>query len=263
MMNSYACTRLKKGKTYPALGGIALLALLSSSSLLHALKSSEEIEKEEASHARCLGHLDEKADRKAALETLEKNALTGELKAHRKYLKKVGEFLKEDPSYRPVTMGSDESPLTFFENLHTQARSNLSVSELSHLVKDFERTRLNFFYDRVKQRLSGETEEPVHWEIGHSLQTIQLVICGEGYSPPHSQGIATIQSTAEMYGGLNVKVRYFKECYLSKKPNERTLKDIAASATSMATSITKSEEEKTSLLRLVARINSKLAESVK
>ena len=30
MMNSYACTRLKKGKTYPALGGIALLALLGS-----------------------------------------------------------------------------------------------------------------------------------------------------------------------------------------------------------------------------------------
>jgi hypothetical protein len=266
MMNSYTCTHFKKDKTYLTLGGVVLIALLSSSSLLHAIKSPEELE--EANHVPCLKHLDEKTNRQGALETLEnleKNALTGGWQAHLKYLKKVAEFLKEDPSYRPVTMGSptglsqsDESPTTFFEILHSQALSNLFASPLSHLEKSFERTRLNFFYDRVKKRLSGEIEEPVHWEIGHSLHSIRLTICGEGYSPVHSRGIATIQSTAEIYAGLNLRVRFFQEYYLSKKPDKRILKDIAASAKSMSGA--ESQEERASLQRFAARIHSKLSE---
>lgn len=45
MMNSYAYVRLKKTKTYSALGGMTLIALLNSS-WRHALKSQEEIEKD-------------------------------------------------------------------------------------------------------------------------------------------------------------------------------------------------------------------------
>lgn len=58
MMNSYECARLKKVKTYCALGGVALIALLSFSSLLHALKTPQE---QDANHIHCSCHLDEKA----------------------------------------------------------------------------------------------------------------------------------------------------------------------------------------------------------
>lgn len=163
------------------MGGVALLALLSSSSWLHALKSPEEIEKEEVSHARCVGQL---TLRETDLKILEKNALTGELKAHRKYLKKVGEFLKEDPSYRPVTMGSDESPATFFKNLHTQALKNLSDSLLPSLEKSFEKARLKLFYYLVG--FSGETEESAHREIKHSLQCIPISILRRRKSFTHT-----------------------------------------------------------------------------
>lgn len=52
MINSYACARLKKAKIYSSMGRVALITLLSSSSLLHA-KSLEE--QEEATHVRCYG----------------------------------------------------------------------------------------------------------------------------------------------------------------------------------------------------------------
>ncbi|MBX9806062.1 MAG: sel1 repeat family protein [Alphaproteobacteria bacterium] len=246
MMNSYASACLKKGKTYSALGGVALIAILSSTSWLHALKSPEEIE--EANHVRCLWHLDEKAQREAALETLKKRALTGKWQAHLRYLKKVAEFLKEDPSYRPVTAESptgasqsDESPTTFFESLHTQALSNLSSSDLSPLEKDFESIRLNFFHDRVKKRLSGETEGPVGEDLISSLRALQ--------------------STPGINKGLLLRVRFFQNYYLSNKPDKDKLEEIADTAIDTA-STSESHEERMSLRRLTSRIHFKLAESV-
>ena len=220
MMNSYACACLKKSKTYSALGGVALIALLSSSCWLHALKSPEEIE--EANHVRCLWHLDEKAQREAALETLKKSALTGKWQAHLRYLKKVAEFLKEDPSYNPVpaTMGSptgtsqsDESPIAFFESLHSQALSNLSSSELSPLEREFESLRLNFFNDRVKKRLSGETEGTVGEDVISSLRALQ--------------------STPGINKGVLLRIRFFQNYYLSNNPDKDKLEDIADIAKSL------------------------------
>ncbi len=246
MMNSYTCARLKKSKTYSTLGGVALIALLSSSSWLHALKSPEEIE--EANHVRCLWHLDEKPHREAALETLKKSALTGRWPAHLRYLKKAAEFLKEDPSYRPVTTEnstgpsqSDESPTTFFESLHTQALSNLSSSDLSPLEKDFESIRLNFFYDRVKKRLLGETEGPVGEDVISSL--------------------SALQSTPGMNKGLLFRIRFFQSYYLSNNPDKDKLENIADRAMGEL-SRSPSQEERASLARLAARIYFKLAESV-
>lgn len=248
MMNLYACARLKKSKTYSALGGVALIALLSSSSWLHALKSPEEIE--EANHVRCLWHLDEKAQREAALETLKKSALTGKWQAHLRYLKKVAEFLKEDPSYNPTpaTMGSptgtsqsDESPIAFFESLHSQALSNLSSSELSPLEREFESLRLNFFNDRVKKRLSGETEGTVGEDVISSLRALQ--------------------STPGINKGLLLKIRFFQNYYLSNNPDKDKLEDIADMAMGEV-SRSPSQEERAFLGRLAARIHFKLAESV-
>lgn len=247
-MNSYACVRLKKSKTYSALGGVALIALLSSSSWLQALKSPEEME--EANHVRCLWHLDEKAHREAALETLKKSALTGKWQAHLRYLKKVAEFLKEDPSYNPVpaTMGSsmgasqsDESPTTFFESLHSQALSNLSSSELSPFEREFEGIRLNFFYDRVTKRLSGETEGPVNEDVISSLRALQ--------------------STPGINKGLLFRIRFFQNYYLSDNPDTDKLEDMAERAMYEGNR-SPSQEERASLGRLAARIHFKLAESV-
>lgn len=91
-MNLYTCVRLTKGKTYSALGGIALLALLSSSSLLHAIPP-EEIE--EAKHVGCVRHLEEKASRKAALETLEKKCTYWRMESQTKVFKKSSRISHE------------------------------------------------------------------------------------------------------------------------------------------------------------------------
>ncbi|KAB2831892.1 MAG: hypothetical protein F9K49_09010, partial [Caedimonadaceae bacterium] len=213
MINSYARARLKKAKTYSALGRVALITLLSSSSLLHA-KTEEEIE--EANHVRCLWHLDKKVHREVALETLKKSALTGKWQAHLRYLKKAADFLKEDPSYRPVPATtenpagpsqSEENSCAFFENLHTQALSNLSSSELSPPEKNFETIRLNFFYDRVKKQLSGEAEGSVNEEIISSLRTLQL--------------------TPDINKRLLLRIRFFQNYYLSNNPDKETLEEIA------------------------------------
>ena len=245
MLNSYIVAHQKKNRLYSAVGGVALMALLSSSSLGYAVRSEEQ---EEGSRVACLWHVGEKAHRLAALEILKKNALTGKWQASLRYLKRTAEFLKEDPSYNPLGRGassgpsqSDESPFSFFDNLHTQALHHLASSDLSEPEKGFETLRLGFFYDRVKKRLSRQAEDPLNESILSSLRTLQ--------------------STPDVSKELLLRVLFFQNYGLTHTPGSDKLDDLADNIMDEA-SKSSCEKERDSLRRRAARIHFKLAESV-
>lgn len=103
-------------KTIALYGGVAFMALILSSSLSQAMeddkdngpvqtktppmetKENYEI-RDERARTRCLWDLNTPSYRAATLEILEKRLETGTFRDRLKFLKKLGEFLKENPAY--------------------------------------------------------------------------------------------------------------------------------------------------------------------
>ncbi|MBY0291919.1 MAG: sel1 repeat family protein [Alphaproteobacteria bacterium] len=226
-------------KINSVLGSVALIALLGSFS--HASPHLEEYE--EASRIHCLWSLGGKTYRLAALETLRKSATERGWKAKLKYLKKLDEFLQEDPAYRLNFLNhstnskqSDEEFLAFLGILHTQAVEELSSSQSPEV--EFENLRLNFFFDHIKNLFSGNMAKPSDENLLSSLRTLQLSAYNDRRLP--------------------FKIRFFQNYYLKSEPNIEGLEDTIETALNVASSGV-DQEEAASLKRLASRINFKLA----
>lgn len=223
--------------------GVTFIALLCSSALSQAVKTPQD--QDEKMRVECLWHLGSRTYRTAALESLEKKAATDDKKAQVRYVKKLGEFLREDPSYRPKSINRDnhsEKEDAFFASVqkyYMQALESISSSQFPHpSEKDFEVIKLKFFYNRVYETISGTKQETLEEDIRQSLRTLQLSV--------HNKS------------SLIFRIRHFQYSYLNPESDIEGLEETieGASSASLAAQI---QDEAESLKRLAARINFQLA----
>jgi len=235
--------QLSQTKVILFYGGIALMTLLCSSVLSHAGKTPQD--QDEKMRVDCLWHLGSKIYRAAALEHLEKKAAAGDRKAQGRYLKKLGEFLREDPSYRSKTINRDsngESEGDFLASVqkhYGQTLENISSSQFSHTSeKDFEIIKLKLFYKRAYEAISGDKQEALEEDIRQSLRTLQLSV--------HNKS------------SLLCRIRHFQYSYLSPEVDIEGLEETIEGASSAALAA-QTQDEAEPLKRLAARINFQLA----
>lgn len=166
----------QRKNTYYA--GVALVALMCSTAISQAMDVEED---KDLSRVSCLWNLREKNFRTSALEILEKKVLNGSSQNNPKlrinYLKKLGEFLKDNPSHTlnldmlKPGIEKEESPLSKFYN---ETLAHIMQSSRSPAEEALQTLKLKIFFSRLPQELAKVNMEGFMDEInkiGNSLVT--------------------------------------------------------------------------------------------
>ncbi len=142
-------------------GGVALMALMSASPPSHAMEINDEV-----SRARCLWHLEQEPSKKKVFQTKALTILrdkvfndnpTPDSKLVINYIKKLGEFLKENPkdifNHDIVKIGVDlqEHPISKIYNETLAAIPRLRICEDEKKLQTF---KLKIFYSHLPSALS-------------------------------------------------------------------------------------------------------------
>jgi hypothetical protein len=248
---SYVCK-----KTTALYGGVAFMALMLSSSLSQAMEDDKDVGpiqvkissiktrdnqevQDERLRIRCLWDLNTPSHRAAALEMLEKRMGTGTFKDRLKFLEKLGEFLKENPSY-PLELDILKKTPSAVESLYKKTLAEISVLEPLPLVeKELYIIILNTFYKRILQHRP---------EIGTSE-----------FKEDTFQSLNNLMMDAGNNISLLYRIRAFQGFYGKEKPDVDALENTASSASRAKP---KNKVEEVALKRLAAKIFFKLGQVV-
>jgi hypothetical protein len=192
-------------------GGAALIALVSTTSLSYAMDCPDVVD--EIPRIRCLWNLEERNFRESALEILEKKVLNGPAQTNFKmrinYLKKLGEFLKENhqhtlnlEKWQPKSE-TEETPLSKFyhETLRYIAQSTDPAE------KGLQTLKTKIFYSRLPQGLTQVNMEELKLDINKSFTSL-----------PHTAGLN------------RDTLRYIKQWYFEEQANKKILQNLATDA---------------------------------
>lgn len=177
-------------------GGVAFIALICASSLSQAMNNEDtssassgtparmtaHVQDDEMARIRCLWNLGTNAFRSSSLELLEKKVSTEPHQTNPKlrinFIKKLGEFLKEDPNHtlqleilRPGK-DNEEAPLAkFYKETLNYIKSSRDLTDAGKAIQEL---KLKIFYIHLPQEHTKAIIQEIKEEIRGSFNTVKL-----------------------------------------------------------------------------------------
>lgn len=171
-------------KSYYA--GVALVALMSASSPSQAMETLQEKGSKDyqISRVRCLWNLEKQSSknkvyREVALEILEKKAIQKQAdpKIRLKYIKKLGQFLKEHPEHNlnlAMMKTGKEGEETPFSKFYDDTLYQIGHSLFSDAEKAQQTLKLKIFYSQLPQELTKLDIQKQQQDINQSFNKAHL-----------------------------------------------------------------------------------------